>query len=46
VTITVPELWIGACLGGIATLALVVGALVIVARAQRAQRARKGGEGQ
>lgn len=37
-TIIVPELWIGACLGSLATLAIVAGLLYALARAQKRGR--------
>lgn len=39
-TVTVPELWIGACIGSLATLAIVAGLLVALARAQKRGKAR------
>lgn len=42
-TITIPELWLGACLGSLATLALVAGLVYAAGRhSQRAARRRAG----
>lgn len=37
-TITVSELWIGACIGSLATLATVAGLLVALTKAQKRGR--------
>jgi len=39
-TITVSELWIGARLGSLATMAVAIGLLWAVARAQRARKGK------
>lgn len=41
-TITIPPAYIGACLGSLATLAVVAGLLWALARAQRAQKQGRG----